>query len=259
MTATNPLNSPLSDDDLERLSVLIDRCHADGYGPPLELVDGLLSAAIVCPTMIPPSEYLPLIFGEEANWESMEQAQEALDLLMRFHNQVAQRIALPLGEDDEISEEHWPLLMLPDTDAETDPDDPLAGIDEDFPLAAAWADGFLLGVNLRSEAFQVLEDEIDWLGDDLEMLAGLAEFDDADDDNSDAADSAARVDSGPALTLRERFEQAAQIPFLLKALNDHRLAYGGSRTPVRAAEKPGRNDPCSCGSGRKYKRCCGAN
>ena len=21
-------------------------------------------------------------------------------------------------------------------------------------------------------------------------------------------------------------------------------------------EKPGRNDPCSCGSGKKYKRCC---
>lgn len=31
-------------------------------------------------------------------------------------------------------------------------------------------------------------------------------------------------------------------------------------TPARAAEpSPGRNDPCRCGSGRKYKRCCGAN
>lgn len=24
------------------------------------------------------------------------------------------------------------------------------------------------------------------------------------------------------------------------------------------SEKIGRNDPCSCGSGRKYKKCCGA-
>ena len=24
------------------------------------------------------------------------------------------------------------------------------------------------------------------------------------------------------------------------------------------AEKPGRNDPCPCGSGKKYKKCCGA-
>jgi len=26
--------------------------------------------------------------------------------------------------------------------------------------------------------------------------------------------------------------------------------------PVRAAPKPGRNDPCPCGSGRKTKKCC---
>jgi len=29
--------------------------------------------------------------------------------------------------------------------------------------------------------------------------------------------------------------------------------------PVRAEQKPGRNDACPCGSGKKYKNCCGAN
>lgn len=29
--------------------------------------------------------------------------------------------------------------------------------------------------------------------------------------------------------------------------------------PVRAAPPPGRNDPCTCGSGRKYKKCCGSH
>jgi preprotein translocase subunit SecA len=28
---------------------------------------------------------------------------------------------------------------------------------------------------------------------------------------------------------------------------------------VRGAAKIGRNDPCPCGSGKKYKKCCGAN
>ena len=27
----------------------------------------------------------------------------------------------------------------------------------------------------------------------------------------------------------------------------------------KAADKVGRNDPCPCGSGKKYKKCCGAN
>lgn len=32
-----------------------------------------------------------------------------------------------------------------------------------------------------------------------------------------------------------------------------------SRKPVRTGPKVGRNDPCPCGSGRKYKHCCGKN
>ena len=31
------------------------------------------------------------------------------------------------------------------------------------------------------------------------------------------------------------------------------------KRPVKKAEKVGRNDPCPCGSGKKYKKCCGAN
>ena len=34
--------------------------------------------------------------------------------------------------------------------------------------------------------------------------------------------------------------------------------YPGRHPVVRAQPKVGRNDPCSCGSGKKYKKCCGA-
>jgi preprotein translocase subunit SecA len=32
---------------------------------------------------------------------------------------------------------------------------------------------------------------------------------------------------------------------------------GGSRQPVRVVQKVGRNEPCPCGSGKKFKKCCG--
>ena len=32
---------------------------------------------------------------------------------------------------------------------------------------------------------------------------------------------------------------------------------GVKSTPKKAAKKIGRNDPCPCGSGKKYKQCCG--
>jgi preprotein translocase subunit SecA len=33
----------------------------------------------------------------------------------------------------------------------------------------------------------------------------------------------------------------------------------GKPQPVHVEEKVGRNDPCPCGSGKKYKNCCGKN
>jgi len=30
-----------------------------------------------------------------------------------------------------------------------------------------------------------------------------------------------------------------------------------ARKPIRSAKKPKRNEPCPCGSGKKYKECCG--
>lgn len=36
-----------------------------------------------------------------------------------------------------------------------------------------------------------------------------------------------------------------------------RFDSNGSVEPVRVEKKVGRNDPCTCGSGKKYKKCCG--
>ena len=37
--------------------------------------------------------------------------------------------------------------------------------------------------------------------------------------------------------------------------------FGGGRKKIKAGDikKIGRNDPCPCGSGKKYKKCCGSN
>ncbi len=47
-----------------------------------------------------------------------------------------------------------------------------------------------------------------------------------------------------------------------KEMADLQFAGGGAATavkqPIVKAHKVGRNDPCPCGSGKKYKKCCGA-
>ena len=36
-----------------------------------------------------------------------------------------------------------------------------------------------------------------------------------------------------------------------------KVAGDGPRQPQKSDKKVGRNDPCPCGSGKKYKHCCG--
>jgi preprotein translocase subunit SecA len=48
-----------------------------------------------------------------------------------------------------------------------------------------------------------------------------------------------------------------------RELEQASMAGAGDLQPVqqvvRNAAKIGRNDPCPCGSGKKYKKCCGAS
>ena len=64
----------------------------------------------------------------------------------------------------------------------------------------------------------------------------------------------------PAADIDDRLDEAAaEIPWailLLRKIAQMR-ASRTSRVQQTPRSKIGRNDPCSCGSGKKYKRCCG--
>nr|WP_269465111.1 SEC-C metal-binding domain-containing protein [Jeotgalibacillus malaysiensis] len=45
--------------------------------------------------------------------------------------------------------------------------------------------------------------------------------------------------------------------WLFTSVNIHKCVQGGLKgQPVKAEKSLGRNDPCPCGSGKKYKKCC---
>ncbi|WP_420337192.1 SEC-C metal-binding domain-containing protein [Roseibium sp.] len=49
------------------------------------------------------------------------------------------------------------------------------------------------------------------------------------------------------------------IPSQIEVLHHARLKLQTPDTHAGPKTKVGRNDPCPCGSGKKYKRCCGLN
>jgi len=65
--------------------------------------------------------------------------------------------------------------------------------------------------------------------------------------------------SGPRQPVSSGVSQAAQAGFdaMLHSMEEGGAQQQVTTTPVSAKHTVGRNDPCPCGSGKKYKKCCG--
>jgi uncharacterized protein YecA (UPF0149 family) len=129
-------------------------------------------------------------------------------------------------------------------------DDVLANLEDDAPVSR-WARGFAHGHSWLEESWDaLLPDELDEdIGSAMLVLSffatpGVARDLMAEIGGTDLAETAGKM--------REWFPQAmadyAEIGLDIDA---------AAHTPVRV-EKLGRNEPCRCGSGKKYKKCCGA-
>ncbi len=96
-----------------------------------------------------------------------------------------------------------------------------------------------------------------WSSDEASMLLGLAAegLDDADT-REVAADCIAMAGVLDAEVMAEQLRRALAGPptSVLPARESRKVVSGF--TVRRPAAKVGRNDPCPCGSGKKYKRCC---
>lgn len=52
-------------------------------------------------------------------------------------------------------------------------------------------------------------------------------------------------------------EQEERMKVASQALRESFPQYYQKRVPLIAAPSIGRNEPCPCGSGKKFKKCCG--
>ena len=75
-----------------------------------------------------------------------------------------------------------------------------------------------------------------------------------------------RVEQRPAEVAEEAVAAPEPEPMFQHKEQPQQLSYSnepeellGAPAQARAENKPGRNDPCPCGSDKKYKKCCGAN
>ncbi|MBD3349726.1 MAG: UPF0149 family protein [Candidatus Eisenbacteria bacterium] len=195
----------------------------------IDEVHGLLTSVICGPCIISPSEWMQVIGGGEfPEFTSEAEAKEIIHALFTMHNEIAET----LFERREFA----PLAPTYRTDAgETRMD------------AEGWCYGFLLGVDLRADT---------WLGCEHPDLGALL-FPITCLGLMGSDPEVERLMEEPGAV-----EQAAEmVPEAVMALYEfwrcHEQDPYSERSRPPGSEKVGRNDPCPCGSGLKYKRCCG--
>ena len=228
------LNQPLTDAQYDRLAFLLARSTR---AMNLEMLDGFFVALICSLDLVRPSEYLSVIWGGDhiggdAGFRDEEEMQEFFNITMRHWNHVAGTLR--------SGDTFLPLLLEDD-----------AGV----ARANDWAHGFVKGMDLRRADWGDLLDDEEHGGLLVPILALAHEH---------HSDPQMRPYKEPMSA--ERREQlvvgvAASVPAIYRYFAARRRLSARAEKDVdryRAGSKVGRNDPCPCGSGKKFKKCCGA-
>ncbi|MBI2961356.1 MAG: UPF0149 family protein [Betaproteobacteria bacterium] len=217
---------PLSEVELGRLEDLLGSDIFHGEAMALDELQGFLCAILSGPELVPPSQWLPAALGESPHYRNSEQTQEILGLVMRFYNQIAR--ALSAGETPDF------VLYRPDEAAEYDYE--------------TWCRAYLEGVDFSPVAWEEAGDagEIEELLFPIVTLAGEL-----------SAQTRRRLRRDELLQLLESCRE--ELAGVVQDIHRYWLALRARPAALASSDaKVGRNDPCPCGSGKKFKHCCGA-
>jgi uncharacterized protein len=222
---------PLTDAELDRLGDFLESCKG-GKAMNVEELDGFFAALIAGPEMVMPSEYYPEVFGgemsETCEFRSLDEANEIFGLVMRHWNSIAGTL---------LKGEVYVPLLLQDEDGMAHGND--------------WADGFMRGMHMRHDGWAELMDDEEHGGCLIPMMMLHHEHDEDPKIRPKPINPEQRED----VIVR----MAAGLVGAYGYFRSQRQAdVSTSMTePQRNIPKVGRNDQCPCGSGKKYKKCCG--
>lgn len=228
-------NKQITDAQYDRMADLLERLYGKS-AMNLEMLDGFVAALVCCPDTVLPSEYLPEIWGgdlaDREPFPAQQGLQEFLDLLMRHWNTMSDTL--------QSRDVYLPLLLENE---------------QGIVCANDWASGFMRGISLRRGDWTELFDDEDHGGSLVPILA-LA--------NEHHVDPEMRPYKEPIdAQQREKLiaYAAAGVIAIYRYFAPHRRAAARkareSTTYRRTSAKLGRNEPCTCGSGKKFKHCCG--
>lgn len=228
----------LSDEEMDELDNFLLSDATSDETMMLGCLDGYLTAIISGPVMLKPSEWLPRVWGPTANdeptFDTLAQAERITSLIMRHLN----GIIFSLQQDPDGFEPVFDIVVYPDSRRE-------------YADGEMWAYGYMTGINLQRESWQAFFDEPESAAVLRPIyLLGAGDVTPEEEELTE--------------TPEQREELSNQIPASIAAIyrfwQPYRMAMAERSIATsfqREHPKIGRNDPCPCGSGKKFKQCCG--
>lgn len=220
------LSKPLCDEEIGKFCDILNSFPSEN-AMTLEMLDGFFAALHCCPHLVPPSRYLHIIYGDEegeesgAPFEDEKQFYIFFELLTRYWNDVGNRLRC---------REFKPVL-------------------EDIPeIGTGWPVGFLQGVHLAEGNFESM------MRDEDESMAFMPIFMLAFG-NEEFEGLPPLFEEEITPEMRKDLANNLHVSAMFLYLRFNASARANASMPTRST-KIGRNDPCSCGSGKKYKKCC---
>lgn len=220
--------------------------HADDQALSWPETAGFLLAVQACPDMVMPSEWSEIVQGK-AVFADFEEAQAVTEARMALINWISDCIRLDRP-------------AIPD-DCRPDPE-PMRILEADNNFSR-WCRGVTRGHDwLQYSWDETLEEDSD--DDRAQGMAQIVFAFFTDRAMAErVVEEIARDAASETLTLEEMatkfhplIEQAALEYAAVGLANRQIPSTPPPGQPVRS-EKVGRNQPCPCGSGKKYKKCCG--
>jgi uncharacterized protein len=252
-TTSESADSALGPDDFDAQDAVLDalREHDDEV-PEWEFCEGFLAALVCCRRRIEPDEYWPVLLGDDFN---PVQHMEFVWRWRRRWAEVAAALDAPVEtlEDErtyqpEVLDTLGAVLALPEQERGE------VALAELPSFAQIWAIGFMYAVETWPQDWEAPRDieAAQMLDAALQAIVTLAE----DDTGKHAVSMFA--EDGPPSVSEQRLDDFGAAIWAVYDLRQLWKSLGPRVEPVRKAAEPGRNDPCHCGSGRKYKKCHGA-
>ncbi len=241
-----PDHPKLSEPEIDRLEeILADLAVRSEEAPDIEQLDGFLAALACGPRQVPLADCLADLLGEPLPFDSDAQRDEFLALATSRAQEVLAAVEAPVQRlDDERALS--PLLTDWDAVAGQMSDEEREHFGQWPKLGAVWAAGFLQCVDAFEDEWLLPADDE---GNEF-VDASLQLFEILASDESEMPPEAREMSPD------ERLADALWAAYDLRDFWRERA----SQRPVvqaRKSDEPGRNDPCPCGSGKKYKKCHG--